>query len=249
VSAIVDREGRATLILSQRKAKGRIGNTFRTVRVAPIILLVAWICFLAPGLGLAPVEAAGTLSVLEEDLFEEINLARTDPGTYMTFLKEFRGRYAGKKIRLPGNLIILSREGVQAVDEAFQALNDTNPMSPLKWSRGMSMAAGDHVEEQGRTGKVGHPSADGSQPWDRIKRYGTARGLIGENIAYGKLSARIMVLGLIIDDGIPDRGHRKNIFNPKFGIAGIACGDHPRFGIMCVIDFAGDYIEKAGNRR
>jgi uncharacterized protein YkwD len=73
--------------------------------------------------------------------------------------------------------------------------------------------------------------------------------MIAENIAYGKLTAPMMVLGFIIDDGIPDRGHRKNIFNPELRYAGVARGDHKQFGIMCVIDFAGEYIEKGGNRR
>jgi uncharacterized protein YkwD len=45
-------------------------------------------------------------------------------------------------------------------------------------------------------------------------------------------------MNLIIDDGVTDRGHRKNIFSRAFGTAGAACGPHPRFGNVCVIDFA-----------
>jgi uncharacterized protein YkwD len=61
--------------------------------------------------------------------------------------------------------------------------------------------------------------------------------MIGENIAYGPTSARGMVLQLIIDDGMPDRGHRKNFFTPGFTQAGVACADHPDYQTICVIDF------------
>lgn len=73
---------------------------------------------------------------------------------------------------------------------------------------------------------------------ERIERHGSWQGRIGENIAYGPNDSRSMVMQLIIDDGVPGRGHRKNQFNTVFGVAGIACGPHPHFGGMCVIDFA-----------
>jgi len=223
-------------------------KSIAVARGSLIVLLVSFSCmFSGPAVGSAG--SSDDMAVLEQDLLDEINLARTDPGSYMSYLKDLKRRYAGKRIHLEGNYVIHTKEGVRAVDEAYQDLRDTNPMPPLKWSNGMSLGAMDHVAEQGLTGATGHQSDDGHQPWDRINRYGTGRGVIAENIAYGKLSARMMVLGFIIDDGIPDRGHRKNIYNPEFRYAGVACGDHGKFGIMCVIDFAGHYVEKGGNRR
>jgi hypothetical protein len=44
-------------------------------------------------------------------------------------------------------------------------------------------------------------------------------------------------LQLVIDDGIKDRGHRKNVFNEKFDQVGIAFGSHSKFGYMCVMDY------------
>jgi len=73
-------------------------------------------------------------------------------------------------------------------------------------------------------------------------------GSAGENISYGYSDAAMIVATLIVDDGVRGRGHRKNIFSRSFAVAGIACGPHTRFGGMCVIDFAGGFVEGAAGQ-
>jgi uncharacterized protein YkwD len=80
-----------------------------------------------------------------------------------------------------------------------------------------------------------------------MNRHGTWSVLWGENISYGKAIPRDVVIALIIDDGLRNRKHRKNIFNPAFNYAGAAFGPHARYGIVCSIDFAGGYAESATN--
>ena len=101
----------------------------------------------------------------------------------------------------------------------------------------MCKGAADHCAEQ-IGGAIGH-----GNPAKRMNRYGTWTAAWGENISYGKNSARDIVLALIIDDGLPARKHRANIFNPNFNFAGAAFGPHARFGTMCSMDFAGMYAE------
>jgi uncharacterized protein YkwD len=181
---------------------------------------------------------------LEQEVVKELNTARTTPRSYASHLKDMRRYFYGKELRRPGEIAVLTKEGDAAVVEAIRFLKKVKPIPPLKLSQGMSQGAHDHVEVQGRNGTVGHGSNEGSQPWERINRYGTWNKIVGENIAYGCFRPRDVVTSLIIDDGIPGRGHRKNIFNPNFRVVGVAWGPHKIYGTMCVIIFAGEYLEK-----
>jgi uncharacterized protein YkwD len=162
-------------------------------------------------------------------VIRELNLARENPGLYASFVAESR----------PFHMI----EHGRAVDEAVRFLKKARPLPPLTLSSGMSRAAADHCAEQVE-GQLGHDGNDRSSPGDRISRYGSWSATWGENISYGQKTARGIVLTLIIDDGVRSRGHRKNIFNPKFNYAGAAFGLHARYRTVCSIDFAGGYAER-----
>ncbi|ACM21368.1 SCP-like extracellular protein [Geotalea daltonii FRC-32] len=173
----------------------------------------------------------------------ELNLARTNPKGYAEYLEQFRRKFRGKAYRLEDKRTrVVTQEGVKAVDEAIRFLSRTKPLPPLKWSDGMASAASELVKEQGETGRTGHNAKSGNMT-ERIERQGRWLGKIGENIGYGPTEARLMVMQLIIDDGVLDRGHRKNIFDRKFNVVGVACGEHPVFRSMCAMDFAGSFAE------
>ena len=61
---------------------------------------------------------------------------------------------------------------------------------------------------------------------------------------YGVPSARGMLMSLIIDDGVPGRGHRTNLFDAQARVVGVACGPHKVWQIMCVMTFATSYVER-----
>ncbi len=187
--------------------------------------------------------AAGDRPVTAAGIVHEMNIARQNPGLYAGYVEELRSRFAGRVLILPGGTRILSHEGLRAIDEAARFLRRVNPQPPLALSPGMCRAAADHCADQA-AGRRGHDGSDRSTPGGRISRYGAWGRAWGENIAYGKNSARDIVLALIIDDGQPARKHRKNIFNPKFNYAGAAYGPHAIFGSVCSIDFAGAYAER-----
>src|SRR5262245_24518271 len=179
---------------------------------------------------------------LARQVLAEINLARTAPKTYAGYLRELRGRFRGKSYLQPGSRSrVATVEGRGAVDEAIRYLSRQKPLPLLGWSDGLAAAAAELAEEQGRTGATGHAGSQSGGIKQRIERHGSWEGQIGENIGYGPDGAREMVMQLIVDDGVKGRGHRKNFFTKAYTTAGVACGPHPGFGTMCVIDFSGGF--------
>jgi hypothetical protein len=63
----------------------------------------------------------------------------------------------------------------------------------------------------------------------------------GENLSYGDETGKDVILSLIIDDGEGDRGHRNNIFDPKYKQMGTFSGKHKKYETMSCIDYAGGW--------
>src|ERR1700730_5398693 len=144
-------------------------------------------------------------------VIREMNLARQNPGLYASYVEEMRSRFDGRILVRPGRNNLVTKEGGRGIDEAVRFLHSVQPLQPLTLSPGMCRSAADHCADQA-AGLTGHGGRDGSNPGKRISRYGAWSSSWGENIAYGKTTARDIVLALIIDDGVRSRGHRKNIF-------------------------------------
>jgi uncharacterized protein YkwD len=166
----------------------------------------------------------------EGSVLDEINLARTHPHEYAIALEGLMSEVHGVDGR--------------CVAEAAAFLKRQRPLEPLQTAQGLAMSARQHVNEQGASGEIGHRGMDGSSPFARMAKWGQWTGRAGENISYGYADPRIIVATLIVDQGVPDRGHRRNIFCADYRYAGVACGAHARYGAMCVIDFAGGFAEK-----
>lgn len=211
--------------------------------------LISFFFFSLPAIGSSQsgkIEQAGYLSSLENAIVNEINLARTAPQDYASLLEPYKKYYDKKLLRLPGETPILTKEGAGGIVEAVSFLRSARPIPRLHPSKGMSSGARDHVVDQGSSGATQHQGGDGSQPWERVNRYGTWERSFAENIAYGSDAARTIVISLIVDDGVSNRGHRRNIFNPDFRVIGVALGRHATYRTVCVMTFAGGYKEKGG---
>ena len=187
---------------------------------------------------------AAWLSDEEKNLVLAMNLIRHDPGRYADmFVAPAIAYYRGMEYRFPDRQeILMTREGVAPARELYRELK-ASPSLPLFYpSEGMSRAAASHAREQSRTGQIGHAGQGGMRA--RIEREGRWLGLIAENIAYNSPSAHEAVLGLMIDDGVPDRGHRVNMLNEDLRMVGVAWATHPRFtGGVYVVKYAEEFRE------
>lgn len=212
----------------------------RTPGLALAALLAAALAGCAPAGPSGSAAITGSVAVRAEtraDIVAELNAARTDPAAYARKARALRALYRGDRIERPGEVAEVTREGMAAVDEAIAFLERQAPLPPLRNSPLLARAAADHAGEQARTGGVAHDGADGSSPADRMRRYGRWSAT-GEAIAYGRDRAGDVILQLIIDDGVADRGHRRILFNPAYGLVGASCAPHPVWRRACVLDFA-----------
>jgi uncharacterized protein YkwD len=214
---------------------------------ALVLLLSLAIGTVIGPLYMEPAQAAGNVdfTALEQGIVKEVNLARTNPGAYAAWLRGQRQFYRGAQLRRPGEAPIRTKEGLAAADEAIRWLEKQRPVGTLGYSRGLSLAARDLVAPQGASGGFGHTGPDGSSPSDRIERHGQWESVIGENVAYGQRTARDVVAAFIVDDGVPGRGHRKNLYNAAFHVMGVDCGPHSTYGTTCAITFADGFREKS----
>ena len=181
---------------------------------------------------------------LAREIHDETNAVRRDPAGYAEHLEPMLPRFDGKLLERPGRPHLRTDEGAPAVREAIAALQARRPVPQLRWSRGLGAAAADHVRDQGPIGGLEHRGTDDSNPARRANRHGRWGRAVAENIAYGENPARAVVIQLLVDDGVADRGHRDNMLDPKWGAAGVACGPHRRYRQMCVMDYAAAYAER-----
>ncbi|MBC7521734.1 MAG: CAP domain-containing protein [Sandarakinorhabdus sp.] len=190
---------------------------------------------LAAGLSLSGQAVAA--QSLADDVLTEINYARAHPQAYADELRDYRrlfnGRLVGDDPQTGGHL---TREGVAAVDEAIRALERQPALPPLEFGEVLAEAAQGHADEQGPRGLVGHQSPSGASPSARVQARGGGP-YVAETISYGSATPQAVVRQLIVDDGVPDRGHRKIVFSPDMRFAGAGCGPHAAYGHSCVIDY------------
>ncbi len=193
---------------------------------------------------------AAAATPFEQEVLATLNAARTDPVGYAGSLKQYRAYFRDNRLRYPGqDTDIETEEGVKVVDETIAFLGRQTPLASVEQAPLFAASARDLVVDQAQGG-TGHESGDGASPADRARRHGGG-DYVAEVIAYGPVDPADVVRQLIIDDGVADRGHRAIIYSPELRFAGVACGPHPEYRTVCVIDLgvtADGHYPKRGQR-
>jgi len=165
------------------------------------------------------------LSAEEKQVIYYLNLVRSNPALFeKTYLKKYLD-----STKLNNNY----------TKSLIKTLKETKSMGILKPSKDLFEVAKDHAIKFGKAGKIGHDNFKlRMKPLNDTYNY-----VLAENCDYGNDKALDIVMSLLIDDGIADYGHRKNILDSKFKFIGISIQPHKKHDINCVMDFGGEKVK------
>jgi uncharacterized protein YkwD len=153
-----------------------------------------------------------------------INFARTHPADYARSLEV--------------------AQRTRASEEAIEFLERQSPRAPLTANARLARSAARHAADQGPRGLIGHTGSDGSTVRDRVQDAGVFSSVVAEEISFGQNTADAVVRQWIVDEGVPDRAHRSDLFDRVFRFGGVACGRHRIYRSMCVIDLSSAMISR-----
>lgn len=179
------------------------------------------------------------MRVMERDMVYEINRVRSNGRSYLPYiepmLEQAREKLrdygkGGKNYSLTTTLYAdhktvdttwhyVNEEEVHALETLVEDLKKLPRLSILLPDAGIYKAASKHAADQlAHKWTLGHTGSDGSAPWDRITKYSPSMSFGNENIAGNteKVTARDIVIQLLVDTGIPGYGHRYNLLDPSW---------------------------------
>ena len=167
-----------------------------------------------------PTEANTTQTGLETAILLEINRVRTNPQGYAQWLEEQRQYYDGIWLKLPGEKPIRTNKGLEALEEAIAFLKTQQPLSPLSISEQSSALANTQLEN-----------------------FFTANNI--QNISYGRVTAKGIVMSLVVDELFPDRRRRNSLLNPDLENTAVVCQSDPSYAKVCAIAYADGAVDVA----
>ena len=158
------------------------------------------------------------LTRTERDIIHVLNLMRLEPpGFAEKVVKSYPDQAGDPDMRRSSYYKSLLRD-----------LAAASPLPVLKPDEALFNYARCHATRSGLTGYVGHTR---SKPCEETPIYG------GECCQYGMEDALGVVMELLIDQNIPDLGHRK-ILMTGFTYIGVAMRPHKTYRVNTVLDLA-----------
>lgn len=122
----------------------------------------------------------------EQEMINEINNLRSDPARYCVYVESYLKKYeADAGMRAAAN-------------ELVAILKKMKPLTPLSLNPLMYNDAKQHGQTMAKKNVFEHST---------LPYY--------ENLSLGHKDIREAIVDLLIDDGIPNRGHRNNLLNEK----------------------------------
>ena len=96
-------------------------------------------------------------------------------------------------------------------------------LKPLSLDAKLTLAAKEHSRDLAKNDRISHYGADGSTPWDRVRRTGYHAQLAAENVGTGQATFEEVLKGWKESEG-----HNKNLLVPDARHMGIALVEDPK---------------------
>ncbi len=170
----------------------------------------------------APAAGSNTSMSSEElSMVNEINLMRSNPAGYVRYVEAYvADQKANDGFPIDDN----------AVNELVRELRASPALSTLQPLGCIYTAAQKHGQDLKTMGRTDHQGSDGKWPWDRVLDACSDLTDGNENLVGGPESVRESVMILLIDNGIPARGHRKTLMRSDWEY--VACYKIGKVGFM-----------------
>ncbi|MBI5219089.1 MAG: CAP domain-containing protein [Bacteroidia bacterium] len=166
------------------------------------------------------------MSETEKKVVFYCNLVRLNP-------KLFGKTYARKYIDS------LNQKSTPYIKSLFQDLEKQKPLAPLTPAKDLSDEAARFAIESGTKGITGHGATS-----KRFKPFKKEYYTMGENCDYGNNKPMDIVMSLLIDEGVSDKGHRYNILNKEYQFIGVSNKPHKTEQYITVMDFGAKEASK-----
>mmetsp|Transcript_12924 Transcript_12924/g.13026 ORF Transcript_12924/g.13026 Transcript_12924/m.13026 type:complete len:581 (+) Transcript_12924:280-2022(+) len=187
-----------------------------------------------------------TYQEMRQQIFNEINNARTNPQKFAIRMENHLHLYKANKVKCRyGAEPLFTNEGVDAAEEAILELKCTEHLHALEWSDGLSKASQFFCNESGSQGLIGRNEGNQMSFADRIAKFGHWSESIFEAIDYGSVDGFEVVCMLLTDDSLISRPHRKAILNPRFKTIGVGCAPHIKTKTIANVTLSEHFIENA----
>jgi hypothetical protein len=150
----------------------------------------------------------------EREFFYWVNVLRKDPSNFsrnylLPFIAQFHELYG------------------QDSKSLEEDLNNTGPLEPAQPDLGLNRTAKAHATDlAGHHSALSHYSSRGESFAERMRMAGI-EACAGENLFDGRNEPLKALLLLLIDQGVPGYGHRKNLLRSEFRKMGVAIVQRP----------------------
>lgn len=114
----------------------------------------------------------------------------------------------------------------------YRDLSKIKALDPLVPQKDLYSIAHLHALNSGKKGSVGHQDFD-----RRFKPLLGKYTMVAENCAYGFDDGSVIAIQLLIDEGVTNYGHRKNMLSPNYNSVGVSIQSHKKYRFNCVMDF------------